>query len=164
MSRDEDRVRAATRSLRRAGEWEVPRRDPASEQDCLSPPLLPNRSRAIPFVPLCSTHRIARERDPDILVTSDRGRLLDGVVSNLLNAVERSLLSPTPYLHIQQGVSWVSGTKEQHIVDDQGQRVAVVLPLEEYEQFQEDLHDLAVAAERRDEPTMGLAELKKRLG
>ncbi|HZD43939.1 MAG TPA: type II toxin-antitoxin system Phd/YefM family antitoxin [Methanomicrobiales archaeon] len=58
----------------------------------------------------------------------------------------------------------MSGTKEQYIVDDQGQRVPVILPLEEYEQLQEDLHDLAVAAERRDEPTVSLAELKKRLG
>jgi PHD/YefM family antitoxin component YafN of YafNO toxin-antitoxin module len=52
---------------------------------------------------------------------------------------------------------------ERYIVDEKGQRVAVILPLEEYEQLQEDLHDLAVVAERRDEPVMGLEELKKRL-
>jgi len=57
-----------------------------------------------------------------------------------------------------------SGTKEQYIVDEKGQRIAVILPLEEYEQLQEDLHDLAVVAERREEPTVSLAELKKRLG
>lgn len=52
---------------------------------------------------------------------------------------------------------------ERYIIDEKGQRVAVILPLEEYEQLQEDLHDLAVVAERRDEPVMGLEELKKRL-
>ena len=62
------------------------------------------------------------------------------------------------------GVIGVSRTKERYIVNEQGQRVAVILPLEEYEWLQEDLHDLATAAERRDEPAMSLAELKKRLG
>jgi PHD/YefM family antitoxin component YafN of YafNO toxin-antitoxin module len=49
------------------------------------------------------------------------------------------------------------------IVDDKGQKVAIILPLAEYEKMQEDLHDLAIAAERRDEPTLTLEDLKKRL-
>jgi PHD/YefM family antitoxin component YafN of YafNO toxin-antitoxin module len=52
---------------------------------------------------------------------------------------------------------------ERYVVDEKGQRVAVILPLEEYEKMQEDLHDLAVVAERRDEKTFSLDELKKRL-
>ena len=36
--------------------------------------------------------------------------------------------------------------------DAQGRRTAVVLPIAEYRQLLEDLHDLAVVAERRDEP------------
>ena len=52
---------------------------------------------------------------------------------------------------------------ERYVIDEKGQRVAVILPLKEYEKLQEDLHDLAVAAERRDEETLSLAELKKRL-
>jgi len=52
---------------------------------------------------------------------------------------------------------------ERYVIDEKGQRVAVILPLKEYEKLQEDLHDLAVAAERRDEKTISLAELKKRL-
>jgi PHD/YefM family antitoxin component YafN of YafNO toxin-antitoxin module len=51
----------------------------------------------------------------------------------------------------------------RYIVDEKGQRVAVILPLEEYEKLQEDLHDLAVVAERREEKTISLDELKKRL-
>jgi len=47
----------------------------------------------------------------------------------------------------------MGAVKEQYIVDEHGERVAIVLPLDEYEQLQEDLHDLAVVAERRAEPT-----------
>jgi PHD/YefM family antitoxin component YafN of YafNO toxin-antitoxin module len=52
---------------------------------------------------------------------------------------------------------------ERYVVDEKGHKVAVILPLTEYEKLQEDLHDLAVAAERRDESTISFAELKKRL-
>jgi PHD/YefM family antitoxin component YafN of YafNO toxin-antitoxin module len=52
---------------------------------------------------------------------------------------------------------------KQYIVDDKGEKTAVVLSLEEYEELIEDIHDLAVIAERRDEPTISFDELKKRL-
>jgi hypothetical protein len=42
----------------------------------------------------------------------------------------------------------------QYLTDDRGERTAVVLPLPEYEKLLEDLADLAVIAERRDEPTI----------
>ena len=51
----------------------------------------------------------------------------------------------------------------QYIIDESGQKTAVVIPLEEYEELLEDLHDLAIIAERRDEPTVSFDELKKRL-
>jgi len=35
-----------------------------------------------------------------------------------------------------------------------GGKVAVIIPIDEFEEFLEDLHDLAVIAERRDEPTV----------
>ncbi len=57
----------------------------------------------------------------------------------------------------------MGAVKEQFIVDERGDRIAVILPLDEYEQLQEDLHDLAVVAERRTESTITLEELKKRL-
>ncbi|QSZ68317.1 type II toxin-antitoxin system Phd/YefM family antitoxin [Methanofollis aquaemaris] len=40
--------------------------------------------------------------------------------------------------------------------------VVVILPFHEYEHLQEDLHDLAVAVERREEATIKFEELKKR--
>ena len=52
---------------------------------------------------------------------------------------------------------------EQYIIDKSGKKTAVLLPVEEYEELIEDLHDLAVIAERKDEPAMMLDELKKRL-
>lgn len=54
-------------------------------------------------------------------------------------------------------------TKEQFIIDKNGKKTAVVVPVKEYEQLMEDLHDLSVVAERRAEPTVSLDELKQRL-
>jgi PHD/YefM family antitoxin component YafN of YafNO toxin-antitoxin module len=54
-------------------------------------------------------------------------------------------------------------TKEQYVFDAQGNKTGVILPLERYEQLLEDLHDLAVVAERRDEEPVSLDELKRRL-
>jgi hypothetical protein len=42
----------------------------------------------------------------------------------------------------------------QHLPDDHGERTAVVLPISAYEKLLEDLEDLAVAVERRNEPTI----------
>ena len=39
----------------------------------------------------------------------------------------------------------------------------VVLTRKRYDRLLEDLHDLAVVAERRDEPSIGIAEMTKRL-
>ena len=40
----------------------------------------------------------------------------------------------------------------QYLTDEKGDRTAVVLPIGDYESLLEDLNDLAVVAERRDEP------------
>ncbi len=53
--------------------------------------------------------------------------------------------------------------KAKYLVDENGQKTAVVLPVDEYEELLEDIHDLAVIAERKDEPTTSFDELKKRL-
>jgi len=42
--------------------------------------------------------------------------------------------------------------KEKYIVDEQGKKTAAILPIKKHEELMEDLHDLAVVAERRDEP------------
>jgi len=52
---------------------------------------------------------------------------------------------------------------QQYVVDREGRKMAVIVPVKEYEQLLEDLHDLAVVAERRDEPSIELTELKRRL-
>ena len=44
--------------------------------------------------------------------------------------------------------------KEQYIVDEKGQKTAAIIPYEEYEELLEDLYDLAIIADRRDEPTI----------
>ena len=53
----------------------------------------------------------------------------------------------------------MSNRKERYIVDEKGKRTAVVLPLKEYEELLEDLHDLAIVAE----PTVAFEELKEKL-
>jgi hypothetical protein len=40
----------------------------------------------------------------------------------------------------------------QYLTDTKGEKTAVVLPLGDYEELLEDIDDLAVIAERRDEP------------
>ena len=53
----------------------------------------------------------------------------------------------------------------QYITDSNGKVEAVILPIAEYEEIMEDRQDLAVAAERRNEPTISheqvTAELKR---
>ena len=53
--------------------------------------------------------------------------------------------------------------REQYVVDAKGRKTGVLLSVEQYERLLEDLHDLAVVAERRDEKPISLAELKRRL-
>ena len=54
-------------------------------------------------------------------------------------------------------------TRGQYIVDENGKKTAVVMPIREFQRLLEDLHDLTVVAERRQEPTISLDELKRRL-
>jgi hypothetical protein len=50
-----------------------------------------------------------------------------------------------------------------YIIDDKGQKTAAILPIRKYVRLLEDLHDLAVVAERRDEPTVTFAKLREKL-
>lgn len=52
---------------------------------------------------------------------------------------------------------------QKFLVDDHGKKTAVLLPIKKYEKLMEDLHDLAVVAERKSEEPISLAEMKKRL-
>lgn len=51
----------------------------------------------------------------------------------------------------------------QYLLDEKGKKTAVVLPIREYEGLLEDIHDLALVAERREEPVIPFSEVKKRL-
>jgi hypothetical protein len=52
---------------------------------------------------------------------------------------------------------------EQFLVNEQGKKTAVVVPIKQYQRLLEDLQDLAVVAERKDEEPVSLSEMKKRL-
>ncbi len=53
----------------------------------------------------------------------------------------------------------------QFVTDNLGKKTAVILPISEYSELLEDLEDLAMVAERRDEPTVShgefVAELRR---
>jgi PHD/YefM family antitoxin component YafN of YafNO toxin-antitoxin module len=53
--------------------------------------------------------------------------------------------------------------QEQYVIDTAGRKTAVLLSLGRYEQLMEDLHDLAILAERREEEPISLKEMKLRL-
>ncbi len=53
--------------------------------------------------------------------------------------------------------------REQFIVDEKGRKTGVVLPFRRYQKLMEDLHDLAVVAERRSQKSVRLDEMKRRL-
>jgi PHD/YefM family antitoxin component YafN of YafNO toxin-antitoxin module len=52
-----------------------------------------------------------------------------------------------------------------YITNEAGEKTAVILSIEQFESLLEDLEDLAIVAERKDEPTIShtdlLAELKQ---
>jgi hypothetical protein len=53
--------------------------------------------------------------------------------------------------------------QEQFIVDTRGKKTGIILPLKRYQKLMEDLHDLAVVAERRAEDPISLEEMKRLL-
>ena len=57
----------------------------------------------------------------------------------------------------------MNGSQEQYVVDIKGKKTGVILSLKRYQQLLEDLHDLAVVAERRREKPISLEEMKRRL-
>ncbi len=53
--------------------------------------------------------------------------------------------------------------QEQYITDKSGQKISVILPIEEYEELLEDLKDLATVAELKNELTIPLDEVITKL-
>jgi len=54
-------------------------------------------------------------------------------------------------------------TSVQFLTNEKGEKTAVVLPVADYEKLLEDLDDLAVFAERRDEETIPHNQFKRQL-
>jgi len=50
-----------------------------------------------------------------------------------------------------------------YIIDDKGKKRGVFLSIKEYQKLIEDLHDLAIVAERRHEKAQNLATIKRKL-
>ena len=59
----------------------------------------------------------------------------------------------------------ISEMQLKYVTDESGEKTAVILPINEFEELLEDLEDLAVLVERRDEPTLShqkvIAKLKQ---
>ena len=53
--------------------------------------------------------------------------------------------------------------RTQLLTDAKGAKLAAVIPLDEYQELLEDLQELAILAERREQPRLSLEQVKKRL-
>jgi len=51
----------------------------------------------------------------------------------------------------------------QFLTDQAGRRVAVVLPVEDFDELMEDVSDLAAVAERRNDERVSMIEVRQRL-
>ena len=54
-------------------------------------------------------------------------------------------------------------SRKQFVVDAEGKKIGVILSVKRYHKLMEDLHDLAVVAERRSEEPISLEETKRGL-
>ena len=59
----------------------------------------------------------------------------------------------------------IKDLKPQFITNEAGEKISIVLPISKFQELLEDIEDLAVIAERREEPTIShealLTELKR---
>ncbi len=51
----------------------------------------------------------------------------------------------------------------KYVTDESGEKTAVILPIEEFEELLEDIGDMAALLERRDEPTIPFEEVVAKL-
>jgi hypothetical protein len=66
-------------------------------------------------------------------------------------------------LHVGRGEQDMTAPSTQFVVDAKGRKKGVLLSVKQYQKLLEDLHDLAVVAERRAEKPISLKEMKHRL-
>ena len=57
----------------------------------------------------------------------------------------------------------LKGLHAQFVIDDSGNKISVILPIGEFEEIIEDMEDLAILAERREEPTLSHEQVMIRL-
>lgn len=57
----------------------------------------------------------------------------------------------------------MTSPQTQYVVNARGKKTGVLLSLKQYQKLIEDLHDLAVVAQRKHEAPITLEELKRRL-
>ena len=57
----------------------------------------------------------------------------------------------------------MSEPSPKFIVDENGKKVSVILTIEEYNELLEDIHDLKVVMERREEESISIDNLKDSL-
>ncbi|MFH0844669.1 MAG: hypothetical protein ABIG67_06370 [Pseudomonadota bacterium] len=59
----------------------------------------------------------------------------------------------------------INDLNPQYITNEAGEKTSIILPINEFHELLEDIEDLAILAERREEPTISheqlIAELKK---
>ncbi len=53
--------------------------------------------------------------------------------------------------------------KTQYVTNQKGMKIAAVVPIKEYEQLIEDLHDLETVALRRNDERVSFEEVKRKL-
>lgn len=53
--------------------------------------------------------------------------------------------------------------KQKFVIDESGNKKEVVISYRDYERLMEDIHDLTIVAERKDEETISHVEMIKRL-
>ena len=51
----------------------------------------------------------------------------------------------------------------KYVTDESGEKTAVILPIEEFEELLEDINDMAALLERRDEPAIPFEEVIAKL-
>jgi hypothetical protein len=52
---------------------------------------------------------------------------------------------------------------QRFIINDKGKKTSIILPIDTYEELIEDIHDLAMIAERKDESSINFDDLKAKL-
>jgi acyl-CoA hydrolase len=62
-----------------------------------------------------------------------------------------------------KGRNTMEPAQAQYITSSTRRKKAVILPIREYQRLLENLHDLTIVAERREEYPISLEEMKKRL-